>query len=73
MRNLAALLEAAGSSLGRVVKTTIFLAKWDDFSAMNEAYAEFFPQNGPARSTVETRRPPGVLVGVDAIAVVKRP
>lgn len=70
LRNLSAVLEAAGSSLERVVKTTVFLAKLDDFAAMNQVYAEFFPINPPARSTVEVARLPlGALVEIDAVAV----
>lgn len=58
MRNLQAVLEAAGSSLDRVLKTTVYLADMDDFAAMNEAYARFFPQNPPARTTIQAARLP---------------
>ena len=52
LENLRAILEAAGSGLDKVVKVTVFLASMDDFAAMNEAYAGYFPENPPARSTV---------------------
>ncbi len=58
MRNLQAVLEAAGSSLERVLKTTIFLADMKDFAAMNEAYAGFFKQDPPARTTIQAARLP---------------
>ncbi|HZQ10264.1 MAG TPA: RidA family protein [Anaerolineae bacterium] len=70
LTNLGNVLESAGSSLRRVVKTTVFLANLDDFKAMNEVYAEFFPQQPPARSTVQVARlPAGALVEIEAIAV----
>lgn len=70
--NLMAVLEAAGSGLERVVKTTVFLQDLDDFPAMNAAYAEFFPQDPPARSTVQAARlPRGAKVEIDAIAVIE--
>ncbi len=73
LRNLSKVLEAAGSSLARVVKTTVFLADMDDFAAMNEVYAEFFRHEPPARSTVQAARlPRGALVEIEAIAVVKK-
>ncbi len=69
-QNLQAVLEAAGSSLSRVVKTTVFLVNLDDFKAMNEAYAEFFPAGAPARSTVQVvRLPAGALIEIEVIAV----
>ena len=71
LRNIAAVLEAAGSSLGKVVKTTVFLKDMGDFKAMNGVYAEFFAKEPPARSTVEVANLPlGALVEIDAIAVV---
>ena len=71
LQNLSAVLEAAGSSLHRVVKTTVFLVNLDDFQLMNEAYAEFFPSAPPARSTVQVARlPAGALIEIEAIAVV---
>lgn len=69
LKNLEAVLEAAGSSLAAVVKTTVFLADLNDFTAMNEVYGRFFPQEPPARATVEVRRlPKDVRVEIDAIA-----
>ena len=71
LRNIAAVLEAAGSSLGKVVKTTVFLKDMGDFKAMNEVYGEFFAHEPPARSTVEVANLAlGALVEIDAIAVV---
>lgn len=71
LTNLSSVLQAAGSSLERVVKTTVFLANMDDFPAMNAVYGEFFPHDPPARSTVEVSRlPAGALVEIEAIAVV---
>jgi 2-iminobutanoate/2-iminopropanoate deaminase len=70
LTNVAAVLEAGGSSLARVVKTTVFLINLDDFAAMNQVYAEFFPANPPARSTVQVMRLPlGARVEIEAIAV----
>jgi len=70
MRNLAAILEAAGSSLQRVVKTTVFLRSMNDFGAMNEVYARHFSGHKPARSTIEVARlPKDVLVEIDAVAL----
>ncbi len=72
LRNLSAILESAGSSLSRVVKTTVFLTNLDDFKAMNEVYGEFFPEAAPARSTVQVSRlPAGACVEIEAIAVPK--
>ena len=70
MRNLAAVLEAAGSGLDRVVKTTVFLADMNEFAAMNEVYGSFFTDVPPARSTVEVKRlPRDVRVEIDVIAL----
>lgn len=72
LNNLKAVLEAAGSSLDRVVKTTVFLADLGDFSEMNEAYGRFFQDAPPARSTVEVARlPRDVRVEIDVIALEK--
>ncbi len=69
--NLGAVLDAAGSSLDKVVKTTVFLSNMGDFAAMNEVYATFFPQNPPARSTVQAAAlPRNVDVEIDVIAVL---
>ena len=56
--NLKAVLEAAGSSLEKTVKTTVFLKDMNDFATMNEVYAKYFPSQPPARSTVEVSRLP---------------
>jgi 2-iminobutanoate/2-iminopropanoate deaminase len=70
LENLSAVLHAAGSSLAQVVKTTVFLTSIADFAAMNEAYAEFFTGDPPARSTVGVAElPRGARVEVECIAV----
>jgi 2-iminobutanoate/2-iminopropanoate deaminase len=70
MNNLGAVLQAAGSSLERVVKTTVFLADLTDFGEMNEVYGGFFKEIPPARSTVEVSRlPRDVRVEIDVIAL----
>ena len=70
MKNLGAVLEAAGSSFERVVKTTVFLADLADFGEMNEVYGGFFKETPPARSTVEVSRlPRDVRVEIDVIAL----
>lgn len=70
MRNLAAVLEAGGSSLSRVVKTTVYLSNMGDFPTMNEVYAKHFGSHRPARSTVEAAAlPKNVRVEIDAIAL----
>ena len=58
LENLKAVLEAGGSSLGQVLKTTVFLKDLNDFRKMNEVYARYFPQNPPARATIEAARLP---------------
>ncbi|HEX2928504.1 MAG TPA: RidA family protein [Candidatus Binatia bacterium] len=71
LENLKAVLEAAGSSLDRVVKATVFLKNIGDFAAMNEVYDEFLGQAKPARSTVAVADlPRGALVEIDLIALV---
>lgn len=71
LTNIKAVLSAAGSSLERVVKTTVFLTNMDDFPKMNEVYGEFFSTAPPARSTVEVRRlPRGAAVEIEAIALL---
>lgn len=73
LRNLAAVLEAAGSGLDAVVKTTVFLADMADFAAMNEVYAEYFGDHRPARTTVQAAAlPKSVSVEIDAVARVRR-
>jgi 2-iminobutanoate/2-iminopropanoate deaminase len=70
LRNVTAILDAAGASLDRVVKTTVFLADLEDFAAMNEVYARHFSSPFPARSTVAVNGlPKGALVEIEAIAV----
>jgi 2-iminobutanoate/2-iminopropanoate deaminase len=70
LQNLSAVLEAAGSSLDRVVKTTIFLADMDEFTHVNAIYAEFFTKEPPARSTVQVARlPRDGRVEIEAIAL----
>ena len=70
MRNLAAVLEAAGSGLDRAVKTTVYLADMNEFAAMNEVYGGFFGDVPPARATVEVKRlPRDVRVEIDVIAL----
>ena len=72
-QNLQAILEAAGSNLGRVVKTTVFLKDMNEFAAMNEVYAQHFSDKAqaPARSTVEVARlPKDVRVEIEAVALL---
>jgi 2-iminobutanoate/2-iminopropanoate deaminase len=70
LRNLSKVLEAAGSDLARVVKTTVFLADMNDFAAMNEVYATFFAEGPPARSTVQAARlPRDARVEIDVVAL----
>ncbi len=70
IENLKAVLEAAGSSLDKVVKTTVFLKDMNDFAAMNEVYGQYFASGAPARATVQAARlPKDVSVEIDAIAV----
>jgi 2-iminobutanoate/2-iminopropanoate deaminase len=71
LENLQAIVQAAGSSLDRVVKTTVFLADLSDFAAMNEVYARYFGGAAPARSTVQVARlPRDVRVEIDLIALL---
>lgn len=70
LQNLSAVLEAAGSSMEDVVKTTVYLKDMTDFPMFNECYARFFTRNKPARATVEVSRlPRDVRVEIDAVAV----
>jgi 2-iminobutanoate/2-iminopropanoate deaminase len=70
LENVRLVLEAAGSSLGNVVKTTCYLHDIQDFAAMNEVYATFFPNAPPARTTIEAANLPlGIGVEIDAIAL----
>jgi 2-iminobutanoate/2-iminopropanoate deaminase len=69
--NLKHILEAAGSSLEQVVKTTVFLRDMNDFKAMNGVYAEFFSENPPARSTIQAAAlPMGAAVEIEAVALI---
>ena len=70
IRNLEAILKAAGSGLDKVVRTGVFLKDMGEFTAMNEVYERFFPQAAPARSTVEVARlPKDVRIEIDVIAL----
>jgi len=70
LENLKGILEAAGSSLDRVVRTTVFLLDMNEFAAMNEVYGRYFPAQPPARSTVQAARlPRDVRVEIDVIAL----
>lgn len=71
LKNLTAVFAAAGLAMNQVVKTTVFLADMNDFTAMNQVYARFFPDAPPARSTVQAARlPRDARVEIDAIAVM---
>jgi 2-iminobutanoate/2-iminopropanoate deaminase len=73
MRNLRAILEAAGCSLGDVVRTTIYLLDLAQFAAVNESYGRFFEPPYPARATVQVAAlPRGAQVEIDAVALVRR-
>jgi 2-iminobutanoate/2-iminopropanoate deaminase len=70
LENIKAILEAAGSSLEKVLRTTVYLQSMSDFKAMNEVYARYFPKDPPARSTVEVSRlPRDVRIEMDVIAL----
>jgi len=72
MKNLEEVLTAAGSSLEKVTKTTLFIKNMDDFSVINEVYTSFFKQDPPARSTVEVARlPKDVMIEIEAIAIFR--
>jgi len=72
LKNLSAVLEAAGSSMKKVVKTTVFLQNIEDFAAMNAVYAEYFKENPPARSTVQVAKlPRGALVEIELVALLE--
>ena len=71
--NLAAVLEAAGSDMSQVLKTTVFLADMDNFNKMNEIYRRHFTEDPPARSTVQVARlPRNAMIEIEATALVKR-
>jgi 2-iminobutanoate/2-iminopropanoate deaminase len=70
MRNLSAILSAAGSGLDKVVKTTVYLSNLDDFSAFNQIYGEYLGEVKPARATIQVARlPKEVLLEIEAIAL----
>ncbi len=70
LQNVRGLLEAAGSSLGLVIKATVFLADMNDFAAMNGVYTNYFPQSPPARSTVQVARlPRDARVEIEVVAL----
>jgi len=70
LKNLAAILQASGSTLEKVLRCTVFLKNMGDFAAMNEIYGRYFSQSPPARSTVEVARlPKDVLIEIDVIAL----
>lgn len=69
-QNIKVILEEAGSSLSKVVKTTIFMVTGNDFAVINKVYGEFFPENPPARSTPQVMPfPAGILISVECIAL----
>jgi 2-iminobutanoate/2-iminopropanoate deaminase len=71
LENLKAILEKAGSSLARVVKTTVYMRDMKEFAEMNEVYAQYFRESAPARTTVEVSRlPRDVQVEIDAVGFV---
>jgi 2-iminobutanoate/2-iminopropanoate deaminase len=70
IENLKTILEAAGSSLEKVIKTTVYLKNMNDFAAMNAVYAEYFGEESPARTTTQAAAlPKNALVEIDAIAI----
>lgn len=72
MKNLSGVLNAAGSSLASVLKTTVYLQRMDDFAKMNAVYGGFFELNPPARATVEVAKlPKGALVEIDCVAALR--
>jgi len=73
LENLKSILVAAGASVSDIVKTTVFLRNLDDFNVMNEVYREYFPDDAPARSTIEVSRiPRESLIEIEAIAVINK-
>jgi len=72
LKNLSAVLQAAGTSLNNAVKTTVFLLDMNEFQKMNAVYAEFFPTNAPARSTIQVARlPKDARVEIEVIALAQ--
>ena len=73
LENVKAILGAAGATLGHVVKTTCFLVDMNDFQAFNRVYAEYFPNDPPARTTIQAAKLPGdIRVEVEAVALLER-
>ena len=71
LENVKSVLEAAGTTLANVVKTTVFLKDLNDFKAANEVYSQYFPQNPPARSCVQAAKLPlDALIEIEAVAVI---
>ena len=70
LSNLRTLVEGAGSSMDRVLKTTVFLENMDNFSRMNEIYVDYFPEPRPARSTINAAPPLGYSVEIEAIIAI---
>jgi len=69
--NIKTILEELGSSMNKIVKTTVFMVSGNDFSILNKVYAEVFPENAPARSTPQVMTfPAGILISVECIAVL---
>ncbi|HZQ09143.1 MAG TPA: RidA family protein [Anaerolineae bacterium] len=74
MRNVQEILAAAGATLDDLVKVTLFIRDYQDYSAINDAYSEFFPHTAPARALVQVATlPPGANIIVDAIAYIGKP
>jgi 2-iminobutanoate/2-iminopropanoate deaminase len=71
LENLGAILEAAGSGLDLIVKTTVFLVDWADFEGMNAVYARYVGNPPPARATLGITLPPGLRVEIDAVATLR--
>lgn len=71
LENVKAILEAAGTSLDKVVKTTVFVKNMSDFAAVNEVYAKYFQKDMPARSCVEVKLPKDALVEIEVIALAE--
>ena len=72
LKNVQAILEAAGTSLENVVKCNVYLADRHDFAEMNEVYREFFPNDPPARTTVQAHPPVEIRVEIDCVAYIPR-
>lgn len=71
LKNVKAILEAAGTSLDNVVKTTVFINDMNDFATVNQVYAQYFTANEPARSCVQAKLPKDALVEIEVVAIVE--